>query len=161
MKTTIIPCFLGNKLARTLSYAKLNQAEQSGAELVSCSSSAGRGGCRAWGSTAPRCPASPSSPSGLWRRTRPPHYHFPLLRPPLEGEMLKPQTGEQVKFVWVTRDFPRLKVPGLTHQRVHVPLGIVEESSVTTHQVKGIHQVRPAQVLRRCHGLRARWRHNH
>lgn len=54
---------------------------------------------------------------------------------------------------------PRL--PSLTHQRVHVSLGVVEEPSVSTHQVKSVHQVGAAQVLRGGHGLRARRGHDH
>lgn len=58
-----------------------------GRTLFSCSSSAGRRCCRACGNTAPRCLASPSSPSGPWRRTRPLHSHRLLqwLHPPWEG----------------------------------------------------------------------------
>lgn len=62
--------------------------------LFSCSSSAGRRCCRVCGSTAPRCLASPSSPSGPWRRTRPPRSHRPWLQlhPSLEGGNLVEQT---------------------------------------------------------------------
>ena len=41
----------------------------------------------------------------------------------------------------------RFLVRGLTHQRVDVSLGVVEEAFLPTDQVKGVDQVRAAQVL--------------
>ncbi|KAF3840563.1 hypothetical protein F7725_006425 [Dissostichus mawsoni] len=50
---------------------------------------------------------------------------------------------------------------GLTHQGVHVSLGVVEEASFPTDQVQGVHQVRPTQVLRARSGPGARQRDQH
>lgn len=159
--TALIPYFWGNNLARKQSYAKLNQAKQSGAEI--------------WSVAVVLQVDEVAGPEAALFHNASLHHHLHLVfervfshliidaccSACLRREKSWTQTGEHVKFIWIIWDLPRLGLQNLTHHGVHISLGVVEESSVTTHQVKGIDQVRPAQVLWRSHGLRARWRYNH
>lgn len=126
--------------------------------LFSCSSSAGRRCCRVCGSIAPRCPVSPSSPSDPWRRTRPLRYRrLSLPRLSLEeGNLTRVRIENESPITLIfDRRFSLwlFQVGSLTQQRVHVSLWVVEEAPVPADQVEGVHQVGPAQVLRRGHGL--------
>lgn len=157
--TAITPNFWGNRLTSKLSFAQLNQAKQSGphhcsvAVVLQVQEVAG--------------------PEAALLHDASLHHHLHLV---FEGELShliiaarcsaclrreKSWRHKHLKFIWIFWDLLWLQLPSLTRQRVHVSLGVVEESSVTTHQVKSINQVRTTQVLRRGHGLRARAGYDH